>query len=440
MKSFSEFISDNENADTVRLLLAGNRHPGIDMRLAANTIEVRRRLKKKVPSWYSLPGLEYPHRISGEQCSSETTALYKAGLAASLHTDGPASEAPSWKPRIADLTGGLGVDSWAFSKIAEAVLYNEADPLLADAARKNFVTLGCRNISVANLRVVPGKDGNDSREALPEEILDDFRPDIVFMDPARRGEGGSKVFLLEHCSPDVLQLKDRLLKTCRYLLLKLSPMADIRMLLERLGKGCRELHILEYGGECKEILVLVDREFEGECTIIAAAYAASQGKTPGWSRLYFSPDEIENAEPVTVRDEQGLSAGAILFEPGKGLMKTGAFNLLCRMFPLKELASSTHYYKVSDESCMDGILRMHGKFFSIKEAAPLNNRNIREFGKRYPHCEVTARNIRMDSETLRRKLGSSGGGTVHVFGLRCEFASGPENILVAAEKTGPASV
>lgn len=50
--------------------------------------------------------------------------------------------------KVADLTGGLGVDSWAFSEVAEEVLYNEMNPALAAAARHNFKALGVTNIFI----------------------------------------------------------------------------------------------------------------------------------------------------------------------------------------------------------------------------------------------------------------------------------------------------
>ena len=127
MESFSEFILKNENADTAKLILARDSFPGIDISLAANTIEVRKKFRKKVPSWYGCPGLAYPSRLSAEQCSSENTALYKAALAAGYGVRA-----------IADLTGGLGVDAWAFSAAAGKVLYNEMDPVLAETAERNF--------------------------------------------------------------------------------------------------------------------------------------------------------------------------------------------------------------------------------------------------------------------------------------------------------------
>ena len=82
--SFADFILLHEGDDPVRLLLSRDKlrdlHPDLDIDLAVTTLEVRRKLKNKVPEWYLVPSLIYPFRLSGEQCSSSETAKYKASL------------------------------------------------------------------------------------------------------------------------------------------------------------------------------------------------------------------------------------------------------------------------------------------------------------------------------------------------------------------------
>ena len=136
---WAEFILSHEGDDPARLVLSRDRYPGVDVALAAATIESRRKLRYKVPEWYGHPELILPLRLSAEQCSSTATARYKASLAMSVFTEAHSSDI-----RIADLTGGLGVDSWAFSEVFEEVLYNEMNPELAEAARHNFTVLGAR--------------------------------------------------------------------------------------------------------------------------------------------------------------------------------------------------------------------------------------------------------------------------------------------------------
>ena len=411
MGKFSDFVLQNENADISRLLLRRDNFAGIDLELAVNTIEVRRKIRRKVPSWYGNPELAYPLKLSGEQCSSEETAGYKVSLLLKLY--------PSGNVRVADLTGGLGVDSWAFSRVAARVLYNEMNPLMAEAAARNFSLLGRENIIVRSEKIEAG-DGSAGR------LLSGFHPDLISLDPARRSGDGSKVFLPEHCSPDVISLKDELFRFSRHILVKLSPMVDIGLILKRMGKECRELHILSSGGECKETVVLLDREFSGECTLTAAS---------GPECISFTLSQERDAACELIGGAEELKEGSILFEPGKALMKAGAFNLLCRRYPLKKIGYFTHYYLYCPDEGGEfpSELAAAGKFFRIREILPLDGRNIREAGKRYGRGEVTARNIKMDTETLRKKLGVSSGGDVHFFGLHCDFRSGQENVLIAAD-------
>ena len=403
---FAEFILAHEADDLARLALSRDRYAAEveDFDMALTTLEVRRKLRLKVPEWYAVPSLRYPFRLSGEQCSSAETASYKAAVASVAGG------------RIADLTGGLGVDSWAFSKVAAAVLYNEMKPELAAAAEHNFRELGVENVTVRNCRLEPGNVG---------EVLDGFEPDIIFLDPARRSEDGRKVFRLEDCQPDVLQLLPELFSAAPLILLKLSPMADITLVCRQLG-SVREVHVVASDGECKELLLLLERGYEGNFTTVIyengsiIQAAAEGGVLKPMATLGLVRGRGPQAEPVggvakRRFENTTLCDGVFLFEPGKALLKAGAFDLPCR-FGLEKMGRHTHLYtgQVPDE------LRPFGKCFEILEVLPLNNKTIKELGKRYPQASVTARNIPLTSDQLRKKLGVKDGGTIHIFGLHSD--------------------
>ncbi|MEE3465655.1 MAG: SAM-dependent methyltransferase, partial [Candidatus Cryptobacteroides sp.] len=101
----ADFVLAHDGDDLGKLALARERYVTEveDFDLALTTLEVRRKLRDKVPQWYAVPSLRFPLRVSGEQCSSTETARYKAAVAVTVA-----------KGCLADLTGGLGVDSWAF--------------------------------------------------------------------------------------------------------------------------------------------------------------------------------------------------------------------------------------------------------------------------------------------------------------------------------------
>lgn len=486
MDSFEKFIVENGNADTVRLVMACKEWPvpedaelaELDAKsLAVNTIEGRRRLRKKLPEWVECTGLVYPSSLCAEQCSSSDTARYKAsivqrifneyvGTVASMvgapcRTTGSATKGTESVPdknspttrnqsvtelaevtipsrgKVADLTGGLGVDSWAFSEVAEEVLYNEMNPALAAAARHNFKALGITNIFIRNSEAT-----SDSLK----DIFGDFRPDVIFLDPARRDSAGKKVFLLEDCSPDVLKILPELFGISRFVLLKLSPMADITMAVERLdrtyeeylekasGKGrngqwVREVHVVASGGECKELLILLDGEWNEGYSLTCR----EDGKT-----LTFKPEEITKAKA----GYPDSTFARIIFEPGKSLTKAGVFNAICERFGLVKLARFTHLYTISEplsdseSEQRTAPLKDFGKVFYVKEILPLNKSSMKDVGKRYPHSEVSAKNIPMSSDELRTRLKVKSGDDAHIFGVRIETPYNEDNYLIVTEPSG----
>ena len=349
------------------------------------------RMEEKVPQWASVPGISWPSRLSSEQCSSSDTALRKARLAAQLI--GP-------QGRVADLTGGLGVDSWAFSLSVGEVLYNEREEGLFQAARHNFRLLGVPNVSFRNHELKPGG---------ASALFGDFKPDLIYLDPARRDGTGKKVFLLEDCSPDITMLKDELLALCPHIMLKLSPMADIAMVCNRLG-CVREVHVVESAGECKELLCILEKGFCGEARTILES---------GQERLEFLPSEERDAG--CAYPESGKEYGW-LFVPGSAAMKAGAFKLMASRFGMAKLAPSTHLY-FSDNA--DPAASRFGKYWPVSSIRPLNGAEMRRVGKEYPRCGVTARNIPMTSEALRKKMGSADGGRAHVFGVEIAWKDAP---------------
>ena len=423
MKKLTGFVSEHLYDDVTRLILDKAKWPDIDMYLAVSCIESRRKLKGKVQEWYENLDLYFPAKLSAEQCSSSTTALYKAALAERIALSGGCL-AGKW--RIADLTGGLGVDSWFFSKKADAVLYNEMQTTLCDAAEHNFNILGCGNISISNHAV--SNEGSDGFELPPTVLLSDFRPDIVYMDPARRGEGGRKVFLIEECTPDVLTLKDEIFSLSRHILIKLSPMADISMVCNRLGCRCREVHVVAAGGECKELLIWMDREWKGQEYEVIAAEIHGDGSV---SEFMFTPSQekasiVHIAMPVPAICPTGI----YLFEPGKALMKAGAFNTISDRFNLMKLGVSTHYYMTDDLQKAEQ-LKQFGKVFRIMSIQSLDKRSIKGAGQMWPKAEVTARNIPMDTDMLRKKLGVTSGDDAHIFGLKSDKSG---NLLIVCQR------
>ena len=464
-----------------------------------------RKVARKLPEWAAadaarraagLDPLEFPSALSLEQCSSSATALYKAHLAgqavaaAKLCASRYPSQPNGWAPPvhdatggtvlratlpapaehgydrlsdakapirlILDLTGGLGVDSWAFSKVAERVVYYERDAALAEAAGRNFARLGAGNIELRCETVSPETD-------LPEA-------DLIYADPARRDAAGRKVFLLEDCTPDILTLLTLLLQKSPAVLLKLSPMADLTMLADRLGPALREIHVVELDGEVKELLCLLRRDpATAALEIVVSSLRSPSPETPApdAATMRFRPFE-ERAAAVSYA--VGLQPGDTLLEPCPALLKAGAFRLPCERWGLRKLAHSTHLYLFPDPPgaetapCAPGsaVFPSPGaetppgapssaafpspgaetppgapedcdvppffKAWRIRDVLPFGAKAFKDLRKRFPRAEITAHNLPLGSEALRKKLGIAPGGDAHLFG--CRLADGSSVLLV----------
>ena len=443
------FVNEHLNDDLSRLILQRDKWPQFDVALAADCIAARRKLRGKVPEWYDDPRLLFPSPLSAEQCSSSATARFKAQLAVRA---GRLRRPDEREPlRIADLTGGLGVDSWQFATSGARVLYNEMNAMLADAAAGNFSLLGlaapeesgagsgswlrpsslplqatgpsrshCRG---RHASPAPGSSGAaggsfecSCSEITPESLpalLERFRPDIVYMDPARRSSTGDKVFRLKDCSPDVLRLQDIILGGVQgsgngpapLLLLKLSPMADISQICRELH-NVREVHCVEYSGECKELLVLCEAGFIGEPDIFADVLEDASGKAEGSPAFAFrlSEETSASARLLSWGSPQEL-IGKALFEPGPALRKAGAFKLLSSRFNFSALGPDAHFYLAGPAAAeADGTLLKTaglGHRWRIADAAEFGKSAIRDFACKYPECsDFIARGLPIRSEGL----------------------------------------
>ena len=337
----------------------------------------RGKLESKIPAWADVE-IEVPSSLNFQQCSGQSAALYKASLI-------------SENCRVADLTGGLGVDSWAFALRAAALWYNERDEALRFAVERNFARLGIGNVVFNGFDI-------DAASAGWQEELRTFRPDVVYLDPARRSDSGRKVFLLEECSPDVLTLMPLLLEIAPRVIIKVSPMADLTMLRRRLGSKLEELHVVGSGGECKEVLCLCARSagfrgivlFEDGCT-----FNSSWGSAPG----ACSNNNV---------DAEAGTSGELLFVPSAAMTKSGLGPGICLMGYSEELQ---HF----------------GKYWQVVENLPFASSVIKTLRRRYPQADVSSKGLPVSAEELRKKLGVKPGGPVQI--IACNL-SGDRRLMV----------
>ena len=369
------FMREHANDDLNRLLLSASRYPDVDIAFVVDQISSRRQIKDKLPSWYANDRLVFPSRISAEQCSSEQTAIYKQRL---VRED----------EHLCDLTGGLGIDSYFFSRKVRKVTYIERFSEYCEAAKRNFSIIGADNVEVKN---------GDSVEL----INTIYNVDTFYIDPARRGEGNRRVFALHDCEPDLIKLLPLLHQHAAKVIAKISPMADIRQTLE-LMPSSTEVHVVSVRNECKELLFVMERGCEST--------------VPNIHCVNFASGDVEESFSFTIDEERdcGLSlaggVGKYLYEPNASILKAGAFKVTASRWGLMKLHVSSHLY--TGDMLIDGF---PGRRFAVDEVIEFNNRSCKGLSKRIPRANITTRNFPISVDELRKRLKLADGGDTYLF-------------------------
>ena len=128
------FVREHLNEDPVKLLLQQQRYPHIDLREVAQQLEGKKQALTKWPTLALFEEFIYPPKLNREQSSSEATARYKANIFQGKS--------------LADLTGGMGIDSFFFAQKCEIVNYVEQQTALFNTTRNNFLSLGTKTVFI----------------------------------------------------------------------------------------------------------------------------------------------------------------------------------------------------------------------------------------------------------------------------------------------------
>ncbi len=370
--------------DDVRQLALQKSPAEVDLRCALQQIEARQLLAEKVPSWATNADIEFPPRLSVEQCSSEATARYKSGLLSGS--------------TLVDLTGGMGIDCHFLSQNFATTDYVEREPHLVELATRNFAVLG---------------DKITTHLADSETFLQSMdEVDAIFIDPARRDAVGRKTVSIADCTPNVAALQNLLLQKAKRVLVKLSPMLDIA-LLQRELRHIKQIHVVATGNECKEVLALLERDFVGEPTI----FAVNLPNEP----FCFLISEEKNA-----KIELATSLGRYLYEPNVALMKAGAFRSVAAHYSVRKLHINSHLY-TSDELISD----FRGRIFQIDNFAPFDKKIGTTLLLGIKKANLAVRNFPLSVAELRKKLHLTDGGEIYLFATT--LANG-EKVVVKCRK------
>jgi len=352
-----DYINANLNTDLHALLLKKSPFPEVSMHEIVQQIKGKQVAQKKFP-FLLKEGIIFPPQLNLEQASSEKTALYKSKL---LQGD-----------KFIDLTTGFGIDAYYLSENFHEITLVEQNPDLLEIVRNNWNVLGKK-----------AKFINQKLESFLQENKDFF--DVIYLDPARRDNNKNKVFLLEDLSPDILSIHDTLASSAHKVVIKLSPLIDLKYLVSVLPCIFR-MDIIAVKNDVKEIVVFLSNE---KSKNISCNCVNLESDDPVFEFIFGDEEDAiaEYGEPEKY-----------IYIPNNTVLKAGIFNLISEKIGLKKLHPNTHIY-TSDSL----VSNFPGRIFEMEI---IDAKKI----KKKSQYNIIAKNYPLKPEELKKKYSIKDGG------------------------------
>jgi 16S rRNA G966 N2-methylase RsmD len=364
-----DYIDNNLTTDILTVLLAKPVFEGVSQKELAQQIEAKKKCKDKLPTWFEKRGIYYPNKLHIEQTSSEVTARYKSQLV-------------SGKSLI-DLTGGLGVDTYFFAQQIPEVFHCEINQELSKIASHNFKVLEQGHIACQ------AEDGITFLQNSKQGF------DWIYVDPSRRDDAKGKVFLLQDCHPDVSKHLPLFFERASHLLMKTSPLLDIKQTIETL-ESVKEVHVVAVQNEVKELLFVLEKGYDGRVHI----------KTRN-----IQPNHTESFDFIW--EEEAVSTIAFgepssyLYEPNAAVLKSGGFKSVGMAYGVYKLHPHSHLYTSKS------LLEFPGRRFKIESMVPYSKKALKSL--HIDKANVTTRNFPQSVAELRKRHKIKDGGNRYIF-------------------------
>lgn len=364
-----DFINKNLLSDIMSVLLSKPIFEGIGQKELAEQIEAKKKCREKLPTWFNAPNIYYPNKLNIEQTSSELTAEYKSQL---VHGKS-----------LIDLTGGMGVDSYYFARKVLKVFHCEINLGLSTIASHNFKILGQKNIT-----------------CIPEDGIDflmrsDHNFDWAYIDPSRRSDKKGKVFLLEDCLPNVPGHLASIFKKTSNILLKTSPLLDIKMGVQALG-FVKDIFVVAVQNDVKELLFVLEKGYSGPIQITAANIKPNK-----IDEFTFSLE----SEPLTSCNYALPSI--YLYEPNAAILKSGGFRSVAQAHGVQKLHVNSHLYS------SENLVEFPGRRFKIQQVLPYSKKTLKTLS--FSKANITIRNFPISVAEIRKKHKIKEGGDHYLF-------------------------
>ncbi|MFT4537028.1 MAG: 16S rRNA G966 N2-methylase RsmD [Saprospiraceae bacterium] len=357
------FIDANIKTDPYKLLLQKSPFEHVSMKYLVQQIQGKKVAFSKFPFLLEYKNFIYPPKVSLEQASSERLARFKADLI----------EGESF----ADLTGGMGIDSYLLGCKFQECQYVEPNKELFQSTTSNFNILGYDQCVAANHTAEDFLKFNKTQF------------DWIYIDPSRRVEGNRKTSIANY-EPNIVDLKDQLLATSKKVLIKLSPMQDISECISVL-EHVEKVWVISIKNDVKELLLQLGEQLNNNPEIIAVDI---DNQTLDYTNRYF--DRITNIECSVTQK--------YIYQPASALVKSELHNRYSEVKRLKKLHPNTQLF--TSNSLVDNYF---GRVFKVKAFISSNKKELKKLLPMMK-ANVICKNYPLSPQELISKLKIKAGG------------------------------
>ncbi len=330
--------------------------------IAATQHELQKKALKKIPSFIQAGCIL--EKRAYEQCTSEDVAIWKSVFF-------PAE-------KLLSLTGGLGVDEWAWAKSGTRVTSIDIDSNLNHLAKYNFDKL---NVEI-------DRQTSDANDFISSNDLSNY--DLIYIDPDRR-DGNTRITnQVASYSPNIFEIIQNNQHKNLNWLIKLSPMVDTDFIENHLP-GYKTFYAIVVKQEVKELLVYV--QFTDSLSKIKREVVSIDGSQYTYSSQVFNPEFLAHSHMDYI------------FEPNGGMMCLKLNRELHQLDGFTPLNVQHTFFK-----CKVTLPSEMGRTFLPIHAEPIIG-GLNKIGKtiksdyKIEAASITARDCKLTTEEIRKSLG-----------------------------------
>ncbi len=344
-----------------------------DASVLAYIIKLYQKAKSKLPAW--VDNFCILTTKSYAQSTSQVVAFYKSTFIKGK--------------KLLVLGGGLGVDEWAFARTFSQIISVDNDADLNKCVAYNNKLLGINNV----------QRHTQTAEEFLQQLDNGEKFDCIYTDPDRRDETGKRRKTLQHSTPDILALYNKIMDHTERLVIKASPLIDIGKTTNEI-KGVSEIRVIAQKNEVKEVLFDIKKGFEGAPDIVAANYTDGDG----WQEVSMVTNDRMPSE--------GQANTVFFYEANAAIIKAGISHQYAADLGLGLIDGNTFYY-VSDKQ-VEGFM---GRSFKVKKILSFSKKSIKSYlkGQDISQANIAKRNFRLGVDELRKLFSIKDGGEDYLF-------------------------